>query len=106
LRAQTEALERIDEAKQDARAALLGAGFSDLEAAVTDRGKPDNDTRAAWNVIVCSFPSVGAASATYRQCRSLMPAVAERASHNRKARSEVEASLRKMLTSLAAAAVA
>jgi 5-methylcytosine-specific restriction endonuclease McrA len=107
-RRQTEAesLKRIDQARQQAKAALLSAGCPDLSEAVNHRGKPDEDLRAAFDQVVNACPEVGKAADTYSAARSMTAVLMERSSHNARNRSEAESSLRKMLGALAAAAVA
>lgn len=104
-RTETEALERIDQARADAKQQLIDAGCRDLSEAVNHRGKPDEDLRAAFNQVVNSFPSVGRAADTYSAARSMTAVLMERSSHNARNRSEAEKELRGLLERMASVAV-
>ncbi len=104
--AEREALERIDQARADAKAAIVGAGIPDLTAAVTSGGRPDETLRNAWGMVLNAYPAVGRWADQHREARSMGSSLASRDQDNSRHRSEAETSLRSMLTSLATAAVA
>lgn len=105
-RTETESLAQIDQARADAKAALLDAGCPDLSEAVNHRGKPDETLRIAFNQVVNACPEVGKAADTYSAARSMTAVLMERSSHNARNRAEAEKALRGMLERMAAVAVA
>ena len=105
-RTETESLAQIDQARADAKAALLSAGCPDLSEAVNHRGKPDEDLRAAFDQVVNACPEVGKAADTYSAARSMTAVLMERSSHNARNRAEAEKALRGLLERMAAVAVA
>jgi hypothetical protein len=105
-RVERESADAVNQARRDAKAALLDAGCPDLSEAVNHRGKPDEDLRAAFDQVVNACPEVGKAADTYSAARSMTAVLMERQSHNARNRSEAEKALRGLLERMAAVAVA
>ena len=108
-RVERESADAVNQAKQDAKAALLSIGCPDLSEAVANRGaalSPDHDSRAAFDRIISSFQPVVEAGTLHRECKGMGNSLTERAQYNRRHQAETEAGLRKTLSELASLAVA
>lgn len=107
-RAERESADAVDQARRDAKDALLSAGVADLSEAMVNRGgglAPDGETRAAFDRIISSFQPVVEAGTLHREAKSLGSSLASRDQDNARHRAETEKALRTSLERMATAAV-